>query len=210
MNLKALQSLVTIHDCQSFLEAARRLGVNQSSISMQIKALEEYLGVELFDRSVRPPAMTRAAIAIVQPAREILALLDVVQERARHPAALAGQLLLGAISTSTLVLLPDALTAIQRRYPAIQIRVESGLSAFLIEHVSRGILDAAVVTEPQVLPDGLRSDVIMRERLALVSAIGSKGPACVADLSQHRFIRFNRKVGVGEIIDPIPVSMAAE
>lgn len=44
MNLKALQSPVAIHDGQSFVEAARRLGLNQSAVSMQIKALERELG----------------------------------------------------------------------------------------------------------------------------------------------------------------------
>ena len=201
MNLKALQSLVAIHDGQSFVEAARRLGLNQSAVSMQIKALERELGVTLFDRTMRPPAMTAAAVAIVKPARQILALAETIRETVQDRAALAGRLALGAISTATLRLLPDGLIAIGRRYPEIRIKIEVGLSEALIEHVRAGALDAAIVTEPQTLPAGLACTAILHERLAIVSSVAGRGPPTPAGLADHPFIRFDRRVGVGQIID---------
>lgn len=201
MNLKALQTLVAIHDAQSFVEAARRLGLTQSAVSMQIKALERDLGVALFDRAMRPPAMTAAAIAIVKPAREIVALAAGIRETVQDREALAGRLALGSISTATIGLLPDGLIAVGRRYPGIRIKIEVGLSEALIQHVAAGTLDAAIVTEPQERPPGLRFETIVRERLALVSALDADGPSGPAALAHHPFIRFDRRIGVGQVID---------
>lgn len=200
MNLNALKSFMAIYQTESFVDAAKKLNFKQSSVSMQMKSLEDDLGVALFDRSVRPPAMTSAAIAIIKPVREILALADSIREIVKSPETLEGRLTLGAIPTATIGLLPDGIKAIQKRYPEIQVRVQSGLSEPLINHVLGGTLDAAIITEPSQLPDGLRSEVIFRERLALVSAIGSPLPQ-LHDLEQSHFIRFNRRFGVGQIID---------
>lgn len=201
MNLKALQCLVAIHDGQSFLEAARRLGFKQSSVSMHIKALEDELGAELFDRSVRPPAMTQAGISMVKPAREILGLLRTIEEAAKSGESLAGRLTLGVIPTASVSLLPDGLIALGRRYPGIRIGVESGLSGHLIEEVLAGRLDAAVITEPANLPSELRCETILRERLAIIVAASFKGQLSLAHAKDHPFIRFNRRIGVGQIID---------
>ncbi|WP_374448882.1 LysR family transcriptional regulator [Stella sp.] len=201
MNLKALQTLVAIHDAQSFVEAARRLGLTQSAVSMQIKALERELGVALFDRAMRPPAMTAAAIAIVQPAREILALAAGIREAVQDRETLAGRLTLGAISTATIGLLPDGLIAIGRRYPGIRVRIEVGLSETLIRRVADGTLDAAIVTEPQDRPAGLRFERLLRERLALVSSPAAEAPPGPAALARQPFIRFDRRIGVGQVID---------
>jgi DNA-binding transcriptional LysR family regulator len=202
MNLKALQSLLAIHDAQSFQEAARRLGVTQSAVSMQIKTLENDLGVELFDRSVRPPSMTNAAVAIIKPAREIIALAQSIRESLHDQSTLAGHLSLGAVSTSTLSFLPDGLIAVRRRYPGITIKVETGLSGVLLDHVKSGSLDAAIITEPKEIPPGLRCEVLVRESLALVCSIESnKEPLALNDVMKMPFIRFNRRAGVGQIIE---------
>lgn len=201
MNLKALQSLVAIYEAESFVEAAKRLNFNQSAVSMQIKALEEELGATLFDRSVRPPAMTPTAVAMVRQAREVLALVENIREMARAPEALAGRLMLGCVPTATVGLLPDGLRAINKRYAGVQIRVQSGLSEPLIESVRSGTLDAAIVTEPAALPEALRARVIMRERLALISVLEAGAPPTLEEIPAHPFIRFNRNAGVGRIID---------
>jgi DNA-binding transcriptional LysR family regulator len=200
LNFKALQSLVAIQETGSFLKAAQHLGVNQSIISMQIKALEAELGVLLFDRSVRPPAMTEAAIAMMRPAREIVVLASTIRDIVKSPEALTGQLTLGVIPTATLSLLPNALAVLAKRYPAVKVFVKSGLSEPLIEQVRAGRLDAALITEPAQTPEDFRSDLIVRERLAIVSAVGLPAPS-LADLGSSTFIRFNRHVGVGRIID---------
>lgn len=200
MNLRGLESLVAIGETQSFVEAARQVGFSQSTISMQIKALEQELGVELFDRSVRPPIMTPAGIAILQSAREILARVGDIRRSAQAESDLAGTLRLGVVQTATLALLPVCVDTIIRTHPGIKITVQSGLSAALVEQLRAREFDAIVVTEPKVVPEELSSQLVLRERLALVSG-ADRRVTQLADVARHPFIRFNRRVGVGAIVE---------
>ncbi len=201
MNFRALETFVAVHDGESFIDAARRLGLTQSAVSMQIKSLETELGVELFDRRVRPPVMTPAAMAIVNPAREVLSLVQSIRERVKHSPTLSGRLALGVIQTASVSLLPDCLSLVSRRYPGIQVTVETGLSALLLERVKTGVLDAAVITQPPEIPPDLRCEVLIRERLALISAADGAGSVSLATIQNYPFIRFVRRIGVGQIID---------
>lgn len=200
MNLRGLESLVMISETRSFAEAARRLGVSQSTVSMQIKALEEELGVELFDRSVRPPIMSLAALAVIESARDVVSRVDDIRRLAHSEVGLTGKLRLGVIQTATLALLPECTAAIVRRHPGIQIMVESGLSGPLIEQVCERLVDAAVVTQPPEVPLELRCKVVLRERLALASG-GELQATGLDDVLAYPFIRFNRRIGVGSIVD---------
>lgn len=203
MNLKALQSLIAIHETQSFQEAARRLGYNQSAISMQIKALEQDLGVELFDRSVRPPSMTAASRALINPAREIVSLVQIIRVAAQNHRALDGRLTLGVIPTVVANSFPDALVALRRLYPNIQIKVESGLSSILTERVRDGSIDAAIVTEVAPLPTTLQTDVLAYDRLVMISGVPIDANAFIKTLSEQPFIRFSPDVGVGVVVEKL-------
>lgn len=200
MHLAALESLVVISETQSFAEAARRLGISQSTISMQIKSLESELRVPLFDRSVRPPTMTPAALSIIQSARTVVSRVEDIRRSAEAEAGLRGRLRLGVIPTATLALLPVCTVAIIHRHPGIRITVRSGLSAELVEQVRERQLDAIVVTEPTEIPVDLQCRVVLRERLAIASG-GYRSQVGLDGLTDHPFIRFNRRIGVGAIVD---------
>ena len=74
MEIRQLETLVAIINHGGFTAASEAIGLTQSAVSLQIKALEEDLGVELFDRFTRPPTPTRRALEIANQAREILSL----------------------------------------------------------------------------------------------------------------------------------------
>lgn len=200
MNLKALQTLVTIYESDSFQEAAKRLDISQSAVSMHVKALEESLGVTLFDRKARPPAISALARAIVPEAREILERVEAVQRRARGWDRPAVELRLGSIPTATLSLVPDALVHIRRHSPGMHVFVETGLSGVLLDRISCGELAAAIITRPPKMPDDIAGRLIYRERMALIAAAGAQEP-CLDDLGDMPFIRFDRRIGIGRIID---------
>lgn len=200
MNLRALETLVAIAEAGSFAAAAERIGVTQSAISMQMKALEAELGVALFDRSRRPPTLNEAGRRILDGAREMTRLGEAL--RATAAGARARQRFrLGVIPTAATGIVPDALAALARRAPDLRIRIESGLSADLARRVVQGGLDAAVVTETARLERGLSVRTIAEEPLVVVA------PADAADgdarrlLRSRPFVRFNRRTGVGRVID---------
>ncbi len=201
MNLRALETLVAISIHGSFQRAATMVGLTQSTVSMQIQALESEFGVALFDRSTRPPSLTREALLIIQPAKEICELARLIRNTLKPKTGVFGQLRLGAFPMAMLGLLPDALLAIGRDYPQLQILVQSALTDVLIAKVVSGELDAAIVTEPEHLPAGISNDLILRERLAIVSSSKKYSRNEVPPIEGSPFIRFNRTIGVGKIID---------
>jgi len=199
MNLQHLETLLAAADTGSFAAAADRVGVTQSAVSMQMKSLEEALGVSLFDRSRRPLALSEAGLALLPKARELVRLADELRAQAAG-ASLAGRLRLGVIPTAATGLVPDVLARLTARAPELQIRLESGLSGELTRRVVSGMLDAALVTEAAALPRGLVSHPVLEEALVVVAPAGTSGEA-VALLRAHPFIRFNRRAGVGRLID---------
>lgn len=72
MSIRYLKTLLAIAEKGSFAAAARTVNLTQSAVSMQMKALEDDLGLSLFDRSRRPPVLTEAGKALVPRARQIV------------------------------------------------------------------------------------------------------------------------------------------
>ena len=93
MNLRHLRTFVTIAETGSFQAAAERLFLTQSAVSMQMKALEETLQAELFDRGKRPPVLSAHGRALLDRARD---LVDQVENFRR--AAAGGDELLGSLT----------------------------------------------------------------------------------------------------------------
>ena len=76
MNTNQLRYFVTAAECRSFTKAADQFYITQTAITQQIRALEDSLGVPLFDRSSRPISLTPAGSAFLSDARSILGRID--------------------------------------------------------------------------------------------------------------------------------------
>ena len=200
MNLRHVETLLAIVDSGSFAAAAERVGVTQSAVSMQMKALEDELGTPLFDRAHRPPVLNETGHGIVVRARELVAVADAIRIQAAGEA-LRGRLRLGVIPTAATGLVPDALARLAERAPDLQIRIESGLSVGLLRRVAQGGLDAAVVTETARLDRGLVFQSILEEPLVVAAPVTVPGATARELLRRLPFVRFNRRTGVGRVID---------
>ncbi len=200
MELRPLRTLVSIADQGSFAAAAESLGLTQSAISLQIKGLEESLGRPLFDRSHRPPQLTDEGRHLVVEARQILSLYDRIFDSSVE-GLLTGDLVLGAVPTALGSIMPPALAALRTQHPQLAIRVTSGLSDELAEQLRAGRLDAALASEPQHLPDGLRSRPIRQDPLVVIAPMETKGKTDRELLEGSPFIQFSRRAWAGEEID---------
>jgi len=200
MNLRHLETLLAIAETGSFAAAADRVGVTQSAVSMQMRALEALLGAELFDRARRPPVLSDLGRGLLGPARAVLRAAEDLVASASG-AALRGRLRLGVIPTAATGLVPDALALLAARAPDLQIRIESGLSTDLARRVAQGVLDAALVTETPRLERGLVVRPILEEPLLVVAPRAAAGPSARTLLRTLPFVRFNRRTGVGRVID---------
>jgi len=203
MNISQLRTLVTIADHKGFADAAERLFITPAAVSQQMRALEEELQVQLFDRTTRPPHLNAHGVHIAERARDVLRTFDAFAQEARAPDELAGVLTLGCISGFSSDLIPQALGSLRRRYPRLQVKMTEGQSAELLRMVRRRELDAAIITEPQVPEPELEFLPITVEPLMTIAPPRSNATGWVDALTSMPFLRVNRLSGMGALVDII-------
>ena len=200
MQTRHLKTLVQIARVESFATAANQLNMTLSTLSMQMKTLEEELNVSLFDRSHRPPKLTPIGREIVDKAQLVLDAENTLLESSQENNGLAGNYRIGFVATASVRLLPLFLKNAKAKAPNARFELETALSEALEERVLSGQLDAAILTASKQAEAGLKYDVLREE--TLVYAI----PAKYADTSVEEislelpFLQFNPNSGIGKVI----------
>lgn len=122
----------------SFRKAAEELYLTQPAVSLQIKALEEDLGIQLFDRTGSRIALTKAGEKLLGFAKQVRALLALAEEEiAASGGEHAGRLALGASTTIAQYVLPRLIASFQREFPRVQATLTSGNTEQIVNAVVR-------------------------------------------------------------------------
>jgi len=176
-----LRAFVAVVECGSFSRAAHRLMRGQSAVSLQIKRLEERLGVKLLVRSPRHLSLTADGQVILEYARRILALNDEVLAHVLEPEV-AGLVRLGAPEDFATSHLPNVLARFAKSHPKVAIEMTCELTLEVLERFRTGGLDLALVKrEPSGIDGGMR---VWREPLVWVAAdrsvLDAEGPLPLA------------------------------
>lgn len=145
-SLRELECFAAVAEELSFTRAAAKLHLAQPPLSRHIRALEDKLGMPLFERAARRVTLTPAGALFHEETRSILPRLRQAGETMRRFAA--GQtrrLRLGFVSAVLGPELTDLLRRFRQRHPAVQLVVQDGLPAELLASVRAGTLDGAFV-----------------------------------------------------------------
>ncbi|MDY3979793.1 MAG: hydrogen peroxide-inducible genes activator [Tidjanibacter sp.] len=146
MTIIQLEYLLAVVNCGSFSAAADRSFVTQPSLSMQIKNLEQELGVILLDRSKKPVVPTQVGEIVVGRAREALLAYNSVKECVQEMKGnIAGHLRLGVIPTIAPYLLPKFVHRFGERYPKVELKIREMVTADIIRAMDHDELDAAIM-----------------------------------------------------------------
>ncbi|PAX07024.1 hydrogen peroxide-inducible genes activator [Sphingomonas lenta] len=169
--LRQFRYLVTLADTGSFVAAARNCNVSQPSLSQQIKALEDRLGVKLVERGAAGAILTPIGRTIVGRARGVLAeVRDMEALAARWSDELSGTLRLGTTPTLGPYLLSPIIAELHKAAPELRLYVREGIPDDQALELSRGNLDVLLGPMP-VNGDDLEVEPIFREPLYLVGAV---------------------------------------
>ncbi|SDO21000.1 DNA-binding transcriptional regulator, LysR family [Streptomyces sp. cf386] len=143
-----LRAFLEVARSGSFTGAARTLGWTQSAVSRQISSLEGALGGgPLFDRLPRGVRLTEAGQVLVPYAETVAESLGgAVRELAALREITGGRLRFGAFATADAGLVPQALAAFRARHPRVHVTREEGFTPVLLERLTAGHLDLAVVS----------------------------------------------------------------
>lgn len=144
-----LRTFVAVADNASFTRAAERVGRTQSTVSLQIKKLEEGIGRRVFDRNGRELHLTADGEVLLSYARRLLQLADEARSRLLE-SEIGGTVRLGTPEDFGTVNLPDVLARFARTHPAVTLEVNCNFSFHLLEGFSKGEYDIVLVKrEPQ-------------------------------------------------------------
>ncbi len=177
LDVDLLRAFVTVSDLGSFTRAADALLRRQSTLSLQIKRLEDGLGKRLLDRTSRRLRLTAAGDALLGQARQMLELNDRLVASLDEPA-LAGTVRLGTPEDFATTHLPQVLARFSQTYPSVQLEVTCDLTLTLLRRFREGDFDLVLVKrEPERSDRGVR---VWREPLVWVAseklAVPDKGP----------------------------------
>lgn len=174
MDIDRARTFLEIVHCGSFLGAAERLHVTQTTVSARIRTLEEELGRRLFVRNRNGAQLTPAGREFERFAQSFVQ----IWERARHQLAIppgrSGVIALGGELSLWNPLLLDWLVWMRKARPDIAIHAHVGVPDQLIEQLRTGVLDIAVLYAPKLLP-GFRVELLQEEQLVLVKTPTREG-----------------------------------
>lgn len=138
-----LNTFVTVSACHSFTEAARRLGLTQSSVSEHIRRLEQAVGRRLLVRDTHSLAMTADGEAMLAHAGVILQAINRAESQFRGPR-LKGRVRLGSSDDIALGPLPTVLAAFRNAHPDVELEITIGMTGRLYELLDAGSIDLLV------------------------------------------------------------------
>lgn len=149
MNIQQLEYVVALDEHRHFVAAAESCFVTQPTLTMQLRKLEEELGVQLFDRSRKPLKPTAEGELFVVRARRILREINELHGALNgEKNTLEGEYRLGIIPTLAPHLLPLFLPAFVGRFPNTQLRIEEMESEGIIKALQEDRLDLAIMATP--------------------------------------------------------------
>ena len=146
MTLQELRYLVALADTGHFGQAAEACFVSQSTLSTGLKKLEEFLGVTLFDRSLKRVAPTPIGREIVESARRVVEEANRIRELASYAKDPMDRTLhLGVIPTLGPYYLPHVLTQVREAHPKLRLLLREEMTPHLLTHLAEGKLDAGLL-----------------------------------------------------------------
>lgn len=196
MNIRALRTFLEIADQQSFAKAALRLNYAQSSVTAQIKVLEEDLGEKLFTRDRNGASLTEAGHRFFPFAQQILNLEACAREEVQSIPSYSGNVVISSMESISSYRLPKFFGQFQNAAPDAKIIFKTVLDAEIYGALKTGTTDVAFVIERDINLDFVNAVRLTREGVSLYvsSAHPLAGQTLDMDaLAQQRFLLWGQK-----------------
>lgn len=200
MNLRQLSYFVRVVEAGNMTRAADELRLAQPALSMQIKQLEEELGVSLMTRHSRGVSPTAAGKILLPRAIQILELVDLARREVQGDEREA--IRFGLTPSLMQIVGPELLLHISERAPRLALSLTEEMSHLLVDSLHRGDLDLILAYEVPDAP-GLWKRALYQEDLVFVTAggVGCAGPVTFAEALAGPLILPEPRDGVRSLVD---------
>ena len=150
MEFREISTFLQVAQYQSFSKAARHLGYSQAAVTIQIKQLEQELGVHLFDRIGKQISLTHQGQVFYQYAVSIRNDLEQAKNAVSDPSTLSGKLCLGTIESICASIFPDLLAEYHRLHPEVTISIVTDSPGVLLDRMNENTIDIVYLLDRRI------------------------------------------------------------
>lgn len=207
MELRQIRTFVHVAELGSISAAAERLHMAQPALSRHLQALEQELGVRLFQRHGRGVALTPAGTMLLSRSTGVLRELDGMREDLRNAAEKpCGRVSFALPPTVAEFLCGPLVEHFSRSFPQVQLSISTGYSGYVLDWLQRGMVDVAVLYDVAASPM-LRLRALLPERLHLIEhrqdVATPAGAVPVEALFERRLILPRPQHGLRRLLDAV-------
>jgi LysR family nitrogen assimilation transcriptional regulator len=171
MDLKQLRYFVQIVDCGSLSKAAEILRISQPSLSLQVKGLEDELGVELFNRHARGVTTTELGRLFCEHARSILKDVERAKDMiASQVASPTGRVSVGLPTSACRGVSAQLTRTVAERYPNVSLHIVEAMTGTLDEWIQVGRLDVALLYDHKAFEHVAWTEMMVEDLMLVVAA----------------------------------------
>jgi DNA-binding transcriptional LysR family regulator len=208
LDFRQLRYALSVSKERSFTGAAKRLNISQSTVSEQVKLLEEEIGFELFHRTSRGIESTdRGRTFLYESERVMGDLLSLTDTARRLRGALSDTLMIGMGSGMAQIFIPRMFADLKRDLPGVRLEIMTAPTKNIFNELHEERIDAGIAIEsnPDRLPAGLIFDRLVDAEMALIThpkhaLARSKQPIDIGRLVAEPFIMSELTVGYGQVV----------
>jgi len=202
MELRQIRSFLSIAETLHFGRTAELIHLSQPALSLQIRALEEEVGVRLLERNRRKTTLTAAGVAFRDEAAHALSHLDQAIRRAKLAAnGKLGLLRIGFISTAGSEIVPDIFRQFKELNPEVEFSLRAITTADQVQMLETGSLDIGFLRLPIGEHPALDVVTVHRERFVLVvpasHKLAKRKKVRLSDVSDQEFVMYARTYAPG-------------
>ena len=202
MELRQIRSFLSVAETLHFGRTAELIHLSQPALSLQIRALEEEVGVRLFERNRRKTTLTAAGFAFRDDAAAALSQLEQAIRRARLAAnGKLGRLRIGFISTAGREIVPDIVRQFRELHPEVEFSLRNILTAEQVQMLETGSLDIGFLRLPIGGHSALDVVTVHREPFVLVvpssHKLAKRKRVRLRELTGQDFVMYERTYAPG-------------
>ena len=189
MELRQLKYFIRVAECLNFSEAAKESCISQSTLSQQIKQLEQELGSELFLRNSRTVSLTEAGMELLPYARTTIKDADACIERIRDlKDILTGTMNIG-VTYSFSPILTETIFSFIKKYPKVKLNIFYKPMSELMDMLHDRKVDFVLAFKPSAPMEGIESHILFQNYLAAIvsstHSLASEKKVSLEQIAQH-------------------------
>jgi DNA-binding transcriptional LysR family regulator len=202
MEFRHIRSFLSVAETLHFGRSARLLSLSQPALSLQIKALENELGIQLLSRNRQGTELTEAGRAFREDAAVALERLEFARRKAQWASAgKLGHIRIGFISTAGYEIVPNLMRRFRKSYPDVEFSIRNILTDAQLEMIDDGLLDIGFLRLPIENRKEIEVTTVHREPFVAIlpssHPLSAKKEIRLRELKGNPFVMYAREYAPG-------------